>query len=89
MNIYMLTSGFLLCSMTALAANAPQGPDLGSDQTYTIDGMKEKCKLFQSSAQLKPFSIRVECSKTENRWDAVTQKRPLPQWVEFAANGSG
>jgi len=88
MKITALTSGLFLFSMTAMAAGGQQ-VELGDDQTYTIDGMKDRCRLFQGSAQLKPFSIRIECSKTENRWDAITQKRPLPLWVEYSASGLG
>lgn len=95
MKFTVLSSGLLLFSMTAMGAGqtSPGQPgqqvDLGHDQTYTIDGMKERCRLFQSSAQLKPFSIRVECAKTENRWEAIQAKRPLPQWVQYEASGSG
>lgn len=88
MKLAVLTSGLLLVSMNAFADGAQQ-VQLGNDQTYSIDGMKERCRLFQSSAQLKPFSIRVECAKTENRWEAITQKRPLPMWVEYNASGLG
>ncbi|HYX37188.1 MAG TPA: hypothetical protein VE954_29140 [Oligoflexus sp.] len=88
MKIAVLTSGLLLMSLPIFAAGAQQ-VELGSDQTYTIDGMKDRCRLFQGSAQLKPFSIRIECSKTENRWDAISQKRPLPMWVEYNAAGLG
>ncbi len=88
MKLAVLTSGLLLLSMNALA-NGSQQVQLGNDQTYSIDGMKDRCRLFQSSAQLKPFSIRIECAKTENRWEAISQKRPLPQWVEYNASGLG
>ncbi|WP_141734354.1 hypothetical protein [Oligoflexus tunisiensis] len=88
MKITVMTSGLFLLSMTALAGPGQQ-VELGNEGTYTIDGMKERCRLFQSSAQLKPFSIRIECAKTENRWDAITQKRPLPMWVEYNAAGVG
>jgi hypothetical protein len=89
MKIAVLTSGFLLFSMTALASSGAQQVELGSDKTYTIDGMKERCRQFQSSSQLNPFSIRIECAKTENRWEAVPQQRPLPMWVEYNAAGMG
>lgn len=87
MKLAILTSGLLVFSMNALAAG--QQVQLGNDETYSIDGMKDRCRLFQSSSQLKPFSIRIECSKTENRWDAVVQKRPLPMWVKYSASGVG
>jgi hypothetical protein len=89
MKITVLTSGFLLFSMTALASTGAQQVELGSDKTYTIDGMKERCRQFQSSSQLNPFSIRIECAKTENRWQAIPQQRPLPMWVEYEAAGMG
>jgi hypothetical protein len=88
MKLAVLTSGLLLLSMNALASGSQQ-VQLGDDQTYTIEGMKDRCRLFQSSAQLKPFSIRIECAKTENRWEAISQKRPLPMWVEYNAAGMG
>ena len=87
MKLAVLTSGLLLLSMNAFATGGQV--QLGDDQTYSIDGMKERCRLFQSSAQLKPFSIRIECAKTENRWEPITQKRPLPMWVEYNAAGMG
>lgn len=87
MKLVILTSGLLVFSMNSLAAG--QQVQLGNDETYSIDGMKERCRLFQNSAQLKPFSVRIECAKTENRWDAVIQKRPLPMWVKYSASGVG
>lgn len=88
MKLAVLASGLLLLSMNAFADGSQQ-VQLGDDQTYSIDGMKDRCRLFQSSAQLKPFSIRIECAKTENRWEAISQKRPLPMWVEYNAAGMG
>src|SRR5438045_1347185 len=89
MKIILMASGFMVFSVAAFAQSRPQRPDVGSEQSLTVDGMKEKCKMFQSSDQLKPFSIKVECSKTATQWDRVSNKRPLPQTIEYKATGTG
>ncbi|MFW7379584.1 MAG: hypothetical protein ACOH5I_12295 [Oligoflexus sp.] len=62
---------------------------LGTEQTYSVAAMKERCGLFKDNQQLKTFNVKVECEKTENVWNQTTQVKPLPRWTEYRAAGMG
>lgn len=93
MKLFPMACGLGLIAIPTLAASQTEIPEvtvtLGTEQTYSVAAMKERCELFQENQQLRPFSIRIECEKTENVWQQISQSMPLPHWVHYEAAGIG